>query len=140
MEDVHDTDQTVDHGRKGKHGDETITGVFETGDCDTGLSEHGRGTLEGGVIMAGFTAKHKNGRVSFTYSGDLQECIDKAEKELEAKQGSQEQVFLTWQYERAKKALNTYNRRIADLKDFIPLAKEELERKKQEAAGHEKDV
>ena len=51
MEDVHHTDQTVDHGRKGKHGDETIAGVFETGDCDTGLSEHGRGTLEGGVSM-----------------------------------------------------------------------------------------
>ena len=90
--------------------------------------------------MAGFTAKHKNGRVSFTYRGDLQECIDKAEKELETKQGSQERVFLTWQYERAKKALDTYNRRIEDLKSFIPLAKEELERKKQEAAGHEKDV
>ena len=45
-----------------------------------------------------------------------------------------------WQYERAKKALETYNRRIADLKDFIPLAKEELKRKEQEAAGHEKDV
>lgn len=90
--------------------------------------------------MAGFTAKHKNGRTSFTYRGDLQECIDKAEKELETKQGSQERVFLMWQYERAKKALDTYNRRIEDLKSFIPLAKEELERKKQEAAGHEKDV
>ena len=89
--------------------------------------------------MAGFTAKHKNGRVSFTYRGDLRECIDKAEKELETKQGSQEQLFLMWQYERAKKALETYNRRVADLKDFIPLAKEELKRKEQEAAGHEKD-
>ena len=87
--------------------------------------------------MARFTAKHKKGRVSFTYSGDLQECIDKAEKELEIKQGSQEQLFLIWQYGRAKKALDTYNRRIEDLKSFIPLAKEELERKKQEAAGNE---
>ncbi len=87
--------------------------------------------------MSGFTARHKNGSVHFTYSGDLQECIDKAEKELETKQGSQEQLFLTWQYGRAKKALDTYNRRIEDLKSFIPLAKEELERKKQEAAGHE---
>lgn len=90
--------------------------------------------------MAGFTAKHKNGRVSFTYRGDLQECIDKAEKELEAKQGSQERVFLTWQYERAKKALDTCNRRIEDLKSFISLAKEELEREKKEAAGREKDI
>lgn len=90
--------------------------------------------------MAGFTAKHKKGRTCFSYRGDLQECIDKAEKELETKQGSQESMFLLWQYERAKKALDTYNKRIADLKEFIPLAKEELKRKEQEAAGNEKDV
>ena len=48
-------------------------------------------------------------------------------------------MFLLWQYERAKKALNTYNRRIADLKDFIEVAKRELEKKGKEAAGHEKD-
>lgn len=89
--------------------------------------------------MPGFTAKHKNGRTSFTYSGDLKECIDKAEKELKVKQGSQEQLFLVWQHERAKKALDKYNQRIADLKNFIHLAKEELERKKKEEAGHEKN-
>ena len=53
--------------------------------------------------------------------------------------GGQEGMFLLWQYERAKKALNTYNRRIADLKDFIEVAKRELEKKGKEAAGHEKD-
>ena len=35
--------------------------------------------------MEGFTAKHKKGNVSFTYRGDLRECIKKAEKELEKK-------------------------------------------------------
>ncbi len=35
--------------------------------------------------MPGFRAKHKNGQVSFTYSGDLRECIDRAEKELKKK-------------------------------------------------------
>ena len=89
--------------------------------------------------MAGFMAKHKKGYVSFTYRGDLRECIEKAEKELEEKQSGQEGTFLLWQYERAKKALNTYNRRIADLKDFIEVAKRELEKKEKEAAGHEKD-
>lgn len=89
--------------------------------------------------MAGFTAKHKKNKVSFTYTGDLQECINKAEKELETKRGSQEHVFLMWQYGRAKKELDKYNQRIEDLKSFIPLAREELERKKQEVAGHEKE-
>lgn len=89
--------------------------------------------------MAGFTAKHKKGNTSFTYRGDLRECIEKAEKELEKKQGGQEGVFLLWQYERAKKALDTYNRRIADLKDFIEAAKRELEKTGKEVAGHEKD-
>lgn len=44
-----------------------------------------------------------------------------------------------WQYERAKKALNTYNRRLADLKNFIEVAKLKFEKKEKEAAGHEKD-
>lgn len=89
--------------------------------------------------MAGFTAKHKKNRVSYTYSGDLRECIAKAEKELETKQGSQESMFLLWQYQKAKKALDTYNRRLEDLKGFISTAKAEVERKEQEAAGNEKD-
>ena len=78
--------------------------------------------------MEGFTAKHKKGNVSFTYRGDLRECIKKAEKELEKKQGGQEGMFLLWQYERAKKAFNTYNRRIAVLKDFFEVAKRALEK------------
>lgn len=41
MENVHDTDSAVNHGRKGKYGDETVAGVFEAGDCDAGLPEHG---------------------------------------------------------------------------------------------------
>lgn len=89
--------------------------------------------------MAGFTTKHKKDRVSYTYSGDLREYIAKAEKELETKQGSQESMFLLWQYQRAKKALDTYNKRLEDLKGFIRTAKAEVERKEQEAAGNEKD-
>lgn len=61
----------------------------------------------------------------------------KSIEELEKKQGGQEGVFLLWQYERAKKALNTHNRRIADLKDFIEIAKRELEKKEKETAEEE---
>ena len=44
-----------------------------------------------------------------------------------------------WQYQRAKKALDTYNRRLEDLEDFIRTAKAEVEKEEQEAAGHGKD-
>ena len=47
-------------------------------------------------------------------------------------------AFLKWQYDNAKKALGSYNRRVRDLKDFIRLGKEELEKREQEAAEHEK--
>lgn len=88
--------------------------------------------------MAGMTAKHTKKGTSFTYRGDLQECIEKAEKELREKENSTQWLFLKWQYDNAKKALDTYNRRVRDLKDFIRLAKEELEKKKvKEAAEYE---
>ena len=50
------------------------------------------------------------------------------------KETSQERVFLLWQYQRAKKAYEKYEQRIADLKGFIELAEAEL--KKQESGGN----
>lgn len=86
--------------------------------------------------MAGMTARHTKKGTSFTYRGDLQECIEKAEKELREKENSTQWLFLKWQYDNAKKALDTYNRRVRDLKDFIRLGKEKLEEQKaEEAAG-----
>lgn len=84
--------------------------------------------------MAGFTAKHKKDSITYSFRGDLQECIDKAEKELKAKQGGQEGMFLLWQYQRAKKALETHDRRIEDLKGFIKTAKEELKKREEKKA------
>lgn len=86
--------------------------------------------------MAGMTARHTKKGTSFTYRGDLRECIEKAEKELREKENSTQWLFLKWQYDNAKKALDTYNRRVRDLKDFIRLGKEKLEEQKaEEAAG-----
>lgn len=81
--------------------------------------------------MAGMTAKHnKNGSVTYSFRGDLGECIRKAQKELEQKVNSDERKLLKWQYEKAKKAHETYERRIDDLKGFVRLALEELEKTK----------
>ena len=87
--------------------------------------------------MAGMTAKHKKIGVTFTYTGDLRECIAKSEKELKEKENSTEWLFLKWQYEKAKKAYDTFNRRVNDLKDFIELGKKKLV--EQEAGNDERE-
>lgn len=64
--------------------------------------------------MAGMRAVHKKDGTTFKFTGDLKEAIEKA--------------------------LDSYNRRVKDLRDFIRLGKEELEKGKQEAeAGHEEN-
>lgn len=92
--------------------------------------------------MAGMRAsKKKGGGVTYTYTGDLAECIEKAEKELKEKKGSQQQLFLLWQYQNAKKAHDNFNKRIADLEGFIRLGKEELKRREESGAdGTERDT
>lgn len=80
--------------------------------------------------MAGMRAKHqKSGKVTYTFSGDLAESIQKARKELRQKEESEERNFLKWQHEKAKKAYETYERRIDDLQRFIRVGTEELERR-----------
>lgn len=84
--------------------------------------------------MAGMrTKKSKDGRTTFTFSGGLSDAIETAERELREKENSQKRVFLKWQRDNAVKAYENYEKRIDDLQNFIPLAKEELE-KRQEAA------
>ncbi len=78
----------------------------------------------------GLTVKHKknSGMIvrSFTYTGDLEKCIEDAKKELEKKRNSEERTFLRWQADRAKKALDKYEGRIDDLLAFIQAANREL--------------
>lgn len=88
--------------------------------------------------MAGMRAKHqKSGKVIYTFSGDLAESIQKARKELRQKEESEERNFLKWQYEKAKKAYETYELRIDDLQGFIRLGTEELERRRIEKQEQE---
>lgn len=84
----------------------------------------------------GFTVKHKksSGTItrSFTYTGDLEKCIEDAEKELKKKTIAQEREFLRWQAERAKAALDRYEGRIDDLISFIAAAKKHLAEERQQ--------
>lgn len=83
---------------------------------------------------SGFSIKHTKTARNFSYYGDLKEAIDKAEKEYSEKLNNVEKrKFLLWTYERAKKELEAWDRRISDLGDFISLAKDAL--KKQGGGG-----
>lgn len=87
-------------------------------------------------MKGSFSIKHKKSGRSFTYSGDLKAAIDKAEKELSNKlSDTTKRLFLFWTYERAKKELEAWDRRIADLKEFIRLAKNELEKQEEGCNG-----
>jgi hypothetical protein len=84
-------------------------------------------------MAAGMTAKHRKGGVTYTISGGLAVAIEKSKKELEKKQDSQERMFLKWQYEKSKRAYETYEKRIKDLEEFIPFAEEKLKEKEEKA-------
>ncbi len=64
---------------------------------------------------------------NYSYSGDLEQEIEKAKAEYKEKETSQERIFLLWQYQKAKRAREKYEQRIADLKNFVKLAEEKLE-------------
>lgn len=78
------------------------------------------------------TVKRKKDKITYNYDGNLEATFENSKKELEKKSESQERVFLLWQYQKAKKAHEAYERRINDLKGFIELAEKEL--KKRESA------
>lgn len=78
--------------------------------------------------------KRKKDQKVYSYSGDLEQEIKKAKSEYMEKETSQERVFLLWKYQKAKKAYEKYEQRIADLKGFIELAEAELG--KQESGGN----
>ncbi len=83
----------------------------------------------------GFSVKHKknSGMIirTFTYTGDLEKCIEDAKKELAKKRESQERTYLRWQADRAKAALDRYEGRIDDLDAFIKTAIKHLSKERE---------
>ncbi len=77
----------------------------------------------------GMRVKRMKNMVSYSYTGELQDSLELARKELDKKLQSQDLDFLRWQLERAKKAYEAYERRISDLRKFIQLAEKELMKK-----------
>lgn len=76
--------------------------------------------------------KHGKGKTDYYYKGDLEQELKKAKSEYMEKETAQERVFLLWQFQRAKKAYEKYEQRVSDLKRFIELAEEEMEKEGKE--------
>ncbi len=87
----------------------------------------------------GMRVKRTKDRVLYSYTGELQDSLDCARKELDKKLKSQDLDFLRWQLEKAKKAYDAYERRIFDLQEFIRLAEKEL-MKKENVSGEGESV
>lgn len=80
---------------------------------------------------AKMTTKRAKNRITYQFTGSLEAAEENAKEELKQKSESQERVFLKWQYDKAKKAYEAYERRIADLKEFIRLVEEEKQKKRE---------
>ena len=61
----------------------------------------------------------------FTYSGNLKDAIEKAKRDLQKEKENKEIAQWYWLYEKAKKAINTHNKKIANIEAFIRCAEEE---------------
>ena len=67
----------------------------------------------------------------FTYSGNLEDAIEKAERDLQKEKENKEIAQWYWLYEKAKKAISAHNKKIANIEAFIRCAEEEQEKQKQ---------
>ena len=77
----------------------------------------------------GMTAKRTKNGIVYSFTGELQDALEAAQKELAKRVQPQERVFLQWQFDKAKKARDNYEKRISDLQGFIRLALKEIAEK-----------
>ena len=75
----------------------------------------------------------------FTYSGNLKDAIEKAKRDLQKEKENKEIAQWYWLYEKAKKAINTHNKKIANIEAFIRCAEEEQEKQKGKGKGRKYD-
>ena len=66
----------------------------------------------------------------FTYSGNLEDAIEKAERDLQKEKENKEIAQWYWLHEKAKKAISAHNKKIANIEAFIRCAEEEQEKQK----------
>lgn len=74
----------------------------------------------------------KNTR-TFSYSGDLEEAIKKAEKDFETEKNNKDMQHWGWLYKKAKAAITAHENKLDRIGAFIRCAKAELEKREREA-------
>lgn len=72
--------------------------------------------------------RHKRGIANFSYTGNLEDAIKKAEIDLEKVCNDSDFAKWDWLYNLAKKKVDAHFLKISDLEAFIRSAKKQLEK------------
>lgn len=79
--------------------------------------------------------KRNERQVHFSYSGDLTEALAKAERDLKAALNDPNIEKWVWIKDKAEKAIKANNGRVRKLREFIKVAKRQLEREEKEVSN-----
>lgn len=79
---------------------------------------------------ASYKIRETKNMLHFTYSENLEDAIEKAKRDLQKEKENKEIAQWYWLYEKAKKAINAHNKKIANTEAFIRCAEEEQEKQK----------
>lgn len=82
--------------------------------------------------MLRYYIRHRNGQSYFSYSGDLEEALKKAEKDLQKVCDDSDFDNWSWLYALAKKKVDAHFLKISDLERFIASAKRALSKGEKE--------
>lgn len=78
-----------------------------------------------------YSIKESKGKYNFTYSGDLREAIEKANKDLRKEKENAEIPYWKWMLEKAQKAIAAHDNRIRRIQAFIDCAERHLKAEKE---------
>lgn len=79
--------------------------------------------------------KETKDKYTFSYSGDLTEALAKAERDLKAALNDPNIEKWVWIKDKAEKAIKANNGRVRKLREFIKVAKRQLEREEKEVSN-----
>lgn len=79
--------------------------------------------------------KETKDKYVLSYSGDLTEALAKAERDLKTALNNPDIEKWVWIKDKAEKAIKANGSRVRKLKEFIKVAKRQLEREEKEASN-----
>lgn len=77
-------------------------------------------------IISKYYIRHSKGDTQFTYTGNLEDALKKAESDLEKVRNDSDFVKWSWLYDLVKKKIDAHLRKKSDLELFIKCAQRQL--------------